>query len=377
MDERRTNNFDFARLALAVAVIYSHAYVLTGGVQNGELVHWLTGGIFEAGMLAVNGFFVISGFLITASWERSSSIVSYLKKRIYRIYPGFIVAWALGVFVVAPLVSDAVVYPGTLKMLAGLVLLNRNEPEGAFLDNVYPGVINGSLWTISYEFRCYLMVIALGLTGVVARRSLLVTLTVLVLGMHVAARYVPLPTMSGPVATVFGQPDQTLRLLTYFLLGATFYRWGRDFSARWAAVAVIASCLSLLHPATARLVLPVGFAYGMLWFCLTPSIKLHGWGRYGDFSYGTYLYAFPIQQLLVWWSGNSMHPLVHCAIAIPLSVAAGVMSWHLVEKHCLARAHRRVPPAVPLATATTDATTSQVMEAKGSTAALKVTPAVK
>ena len=344
MDLNRKNNFDFVRLALAVAVIYSHAYVLTVGAEGGELLHVLTDGLLEAGVLAVNGFFVISGYLITASWERSSSMFSYLRKRIYRIYPGFIVAWLLGVFVVAPLAADALRYPGLLKSVAGLVLLNRMEPTGAFEGNPFPGVINGSLWTISYEFRCYLMVMLLGLAGVLARRRLVLGLTIGLVVMYSATTYIQWPAVSGALATVMGLPDRLVRLLAYFLVGATFYKWGTPFLGRWAAVGLAAAALSVLHPVAARLVLPVGFSYALLWFCFTPHVRLYRWGKYGDFSYGTYLYAFPIQQLLVYGTGNGLSPLVHFAVATPLSVLAGVLSWYGVEKRFLVRVRRGKAP---------------------------------
>jgi peptidoglycan/LPS O-acetylase OafA/YrhL len=350
VDPARRNNFDFTRLALAIAVIYSHAYVLTGGAEHGEIFHRLSGGVLEAGVLAVNGFFVISGFLIAASWERSSSVFSYLRKRIYRIYPGFIVAWLFGVFVVAPLVAEVLRYDGVWKQLAGLVLLNRMEPAGAFEANPYPGVINGSLWTISYEFRCYQLVMALGLTGILRRRGVVLGLTIGSLLLYVGSGYVQLPAVSGAMATVFGLPDRLLRLLTFFLVGVCFYKWQVKFSGGLAAAALAASALALLHPTLVTAVLPIGFSYALLWFCFCSRVRLQGWGKYGDFSYGTYLYAFPIQQLLVYWTGNSWSPLLHFAVALPLSVLAGVLSWHAVERHFLVRARKsaeRVPAGGP------------------------------
>ena len=92
---RRNNNFDLLRLALAILVIFSHSYQLVTGGETAEPLHAATRGQLSSGLLAVGWFFAISGYLITQSWENSRTLWSYLKKRVYRIYPGFIVAMAV------------------------------------------------------------------------------------------------------------------------------------------------------------------------------------------------------------------------------------------------------------------------------------------
>ena len=101
--DQRENNFDFIRLFLAVLVIFSHSYPLgTGSELAGADFNILTKGQVTGGHLAVDLFFIISGFLITASFERSKSIATYLKKRFLRIYPGFVVAMLFGLVIVLP-----------------------------------------------------------------------------------------------------------------------------------------------------------------------------------------------------------------------------------------------------------------------------------
>jgi peptidoglycan/LPS O-acetylase OafA/YrhL len=83
---------------------------------------------------------------------------------------------------------------------------------------------------------------------------------------------------------------------------------------------------------------PVCGAYLVLWAAFHPLFRLHGFSKYGDFSYGMYLYAFPIQQLLVMHNSGSMNPYALFALAWPLSILAGMLSWYVVERPFLRRA---------------------------------------
>ena len=158
----RENNFDLLRFLLAVSVIYSHSYPLTlGADEYAEPMKALSRGRTTIGSIAVDCFFIISGFLITQSWLRSKGFFDYLRRRILRIFPGYIVVLAVCHFVVAPLsgVDVSQTFSGErLRYLVGRMLTLRyyNEPA-AFPTNPYPFAINGSLWTIRYEFACYLI----------------------------------------------------------------------------------------------------------------------------------------------------------------------------------------------------------------------------
>ena len=171
--DTRRNNLDFVRLSLATLVIISHSFPLATGTEKYEPLLLATHGQTTAGTIAVNLFFVLSGFLIANSLLSSSSAWSYLRKRVRRIYPGFIATLLVGALVVCcwrrpP--AHIIRSPRGLEISVGCVRLREFAYDHAFPLNPAPGAINGSLWSISYEFWCYVGVAGLGVVGLLARR---------------------------------------------------------------------------------------------------------------------------------------------------------------------------------------------------------------
>jgi peptidoglycan/LPS O-acetylase OafA/YrhL len=175
--DRRGNNFDFMRLSLAVLVIYSHAFILGSGTDVREPLVRYSHGQATLGAVAVDSFFVMSGFLITGSALRSRGVWSYLKKRVARIYPAFAVAALLMAVIVLPISGGHFVYPRPVMrvgmFLLQLLRLREFNYDGPFLHDPYPQVINGSTWSVSYEFWCYIGVALLMVTKTLGRRWLL------------------------------------------------------------------------------------------------------------------------------------------------------------------------------------------------------------
>lgn len=172
----RQNAFGVLRLLFAALVIVAHTPELVDGNPSRELLHR----IFETmsfGGFAVNCFFLVSGYLITASWLKQPDILLYLRKRCARIVPAFVVCSAFCVFVVAPLAGAT-----SLALATNLELLVQLRPpfaEGVFAGTPYPG-LNGAAWTIAYEFRCYLLAMLLGLLGFYRRPALVAGLVAMV-----------------------------------------------------------------------------------------------------------------------------------------------------------------------------------------------------
>jgi peptidoglycan/LPS O-acetylase OafA/YrhL len=349
------NNFDFLRLFLAALVVFSHSWALGLGSEDHEPFFQLTrhtifGHGTTLGHLAVNGFFVISGYLITASWERRRSTLDYFKKRAARIYPGFIVCTVLCVFALPYLVmpNDAWRHaPPVWFALDTLRLHYESYPQDAdgksiaFLGNAYPGSTNGSLWSIPYEFWCYVGVAVLGVFGLMSRRASV--LVIYVLSLLVAAVFSGWHIRFGGnvFGAVFGFPPFWARLLPFYLAGVVAWRY-RDvlpFNALGGAIALIGLALTCAIPHGWSIGLPVFGAYLLLWICLEPKFPVLKTSRWGDWSYGLYLYAFPVQQIVVWQFGGSMDPWLLCAISLPVSLVAGAISWHVVEKWFLRAAH--------------------------------------
>jgi peptidoglycan/LPS O-acetylase OafA/YrhL len=335
----RDNNFDFIRLVLAVQVIFSHSYPLLWGDNAREPLMRLTGGQVTFGETAVAGFFILSGFLITKSWVRSSGPGDYLRKRVLRIYPGFLAAVAFCGLVVGPLgAANLAEYWGAFSpsqfVVKALNLQGAAIPP-SFQSN--PGhAINGSLWSIRYEFLCYLGVAALGLCGAFRQRRLVLAAFAGWFAVYALQVQLDMKIPGHRLGWIYGFPPYWPRLATCFLAGALFYLY-RD-RMRYSLTGFVASVIGLVAlaalPALEGLALatPLLGAYAFFYLGFLPVRRLHGFAKRGDLSYGMYLYAFPVQQLLVHYVGTSLHPLVLFAVATPITTTFAVLSWFFVEK---------------------------------------------
>lgn len=336
------NNFDFIRFTLAVAVILSHSFALVEGRLHEPLVH-LTRNQLSLGDLAVDWFFVISGFLIVHSWLRSQSALEYMKKRVLRIYPGFIGAILFCTFIAVPLAAPSIrgnllghIHP--IRFIGQTVRLRYVKPSGTFPKN-RSHAVNGSLWSISYEFWCYIGVLALGLAGLLKKPRAIFVFFIAILTISILFIIANLNPGGKKIffPAIFGSARLWSRMLPYYAAGVVFYVFRNQipFSRLMAlASAALLLLLPLWSWATA-LILPIAGTYILFWFAFEPRIRLENWARYGDFSYGIYVFAFPIQQLILMKFGPKMSPLILFALATPLVVIAGAISWHLIERRFL------------------------------------------
>jgi peptidoglycan/LPS O-acetylase OafA/YrhL len=347
---RRTNNVDLLRLVLAVAVVYSHSFPLgTGNGRNEPLALWTSGG-WTIGRLSVGGFFVLSGYLVTASWGRSGGILPFMARRVRRIYPGFVTAMAVCAWVVVPL-AGAGMTAGTGVWSPRFVAhwaystarLRAFAAPPVFAGNPFPvaHAVNGSAWSISYEFLCYLLVAGFGRVGFLSGRGRHVVAAMFgaSLAWCWAAEVAGYRPSWGRLAGVLGDPGTWASLLPLYLAGVVAYLYrDRLRPAGWSGMLALAALiLGSRSPLTRPLVLPTVGAWALL--CAAFPRQPVPWDatRRGDWSYGVYLYAFPIQQLIVAVWGRPMDPHLLFGLALVASLATGAASWHGVEKRFLGR----------------------------------------
>jgi len=352
-DSMKENNFDFLRLALAVLVIFSHSFPLGAGSEIHEPLRVLTRGQMTLGEFAVDLFFVMSGFMIAGSAERSRNIGLYLKKRVVRIYPAFVVCAVLMALVVLPVSGGAFGQAHWPARLMDFVLqtlrLREFHVQGAFEHNPYPGVLNGSVWSIQYEFWCYLGVALMAAAGLLKgkRRGWALAGFVAALAISVAFQTQGWILGGKFAGEVLGPPQLWARLLPYYLAGVVLYLF-RDrvrlhaWGAVLAVVALLAACW--VHAGWTA-VFPVAGTYLVFYVAFARWIPLQRVGRFGDFSYGTYLFAFPIEQLLMMKFGHAVAPWMLFALATPLTLLAAVVSWYAVERRFLRPERRKEIPA--------------------------------
>ncbi|WP_253717397.1 acyltransferase [Sphingomonas sp. AP4-R1] len=341
------------RLILALLVVWSHSFAIWYGTERDEPLSLLLNGVYNAGNIAVLGFFTISGFLITLSWQRSSTAGSYLAKRIARIIPGYFVATLVSSLVVVPILSGLpfgrITGQDALGLLSNLWLRNFIVPAPG-----YEGAVNGSLWSIPYEFWCYLGIMGLGLAGLLRFRILLPVAAILVMLTRTILDLLGKHPGGGLIEQVIGYPYLWFVVLPSFLIGAAMllYREHLPRSGVAAAGLVLLTIASAWVPlpggwagAQTRLLLPPTLAYALFHVAFHPRWQLGDAARYGDFSYGAYLYAFPIQQMLkvgLLAAGIRFFPF-YVVTAMLASLAAGVASWFLVERWFEQRKRKRKP----------------------------------
>ena len=336
--DRRRNNFDVLRFGLATAVIWSHCYALAGRPM--DPVFALTGQI-DAGSLAVEAFFVLSGFLITQSWESDSDLRSFTVKRALRLVPALIAALIFGALVVGPLATTGPVldYLGARSTWAhfdGVALHRHLASPLLFADNPVPNQLNASLWSLRYEILCYAVV---GLIGASLRVRWSVVAPALLGG--ALAGHVLLTALGAEPA---GVAMTMARLVAAFFAGSTLYVLRRrvPFTPQFAGGAAAALAGAALVGGL-RFVFPLAGAYLLLFLACWRRLPLQGFGRYGDFSYGLYVFAYPLQQSIVQHAGTAISMPVFFGVAFGATLVLAVLSWHFIEAPSLARKPRRAP----------------------------------
>lgn len=318
----RKNNFDIIRFIAASLVIFSHAYPLTGN-NGAEPFGLICNGQMSFGGLAVKVFFVISGFLITQSFDRSKNVLQYAKARILRIFPALIVVVLLSVFILGPIfttlnVKNYFFHPQTIVYFKTITLYwMQYELPGVFQTNANHAV-NGSLWTLWFEFFFYIVIAVLGVTKLLNKK-------IVILGFIAAT-----------VLFHMGRGNFYTDLFRYFSAGMLVYLFRKNIIHNgWIALLSFIIIALTIKTNYFNYTLPVFGTYIIFYLAFHEKLKFYNFGKHGDFSYGIYIYAFPVQQMVVYLSHNHVTSFVDFLIAFPITLLFAVASWHLIEKNAL------------------------------------------
>jgi peptidoglycan/LPS O-acetylase OafA/YrhL len=347
--DSRNNSLNLIRLIFALAVLVHHAWPLSGTENSPAFAGDTLGG------WAVAGFFVISGYLITHS-RFTHSLGDYLVHRVARIVPAFVICLIVVAGMFAPV--GYVKANGSLDGFLGAATTPFNyvfsnlglrmsvyDVAGTPAAVPYAGVWNGSLWSIYFEFCCYLIVAFIGLFALVRKSPWPLTIFFL---LSVAANVFMVRV--SPYAQANYEFEMLVHLLPFFLGGAVVYVWKHRIGIHWLPAVLslaAAAALTAFFPAWGGGASGAFIAYGLLWISLwLPSPRLI---KKNDVSYGIYIYAFPVQQLLALYGLHEHGLTAYICIAAALTFIPAVASWILLERPIMRAVRRtgKTPATVP------------------------------
>lgn len=343
--EDRNNNFNFLRLFAAITVIFSHNYALYYGKNS--IIHdplYRMGNVVSAGELAVNIFFIISGFLITMSLLNRTSIISFVFARFLRIMPAFIMMGLVSVIILGVLfwpfsIIEYIFSPDTIKYLKNIfnVMKPSISMNGFFETNVWPNTINGSVWTLMWEIRMYILLTIIGVFFVKQKyiiTIILVTSTLLLL----ANSYLDIITHEGVL--------RLLRFIVYFFAGSFFYLY-KDKIVLSRTIFLVALSITILSFFSQQEIIitictVILLPYLIIYLAFIP-MSLRVFNKFGDYSYGLYIYAFPVQQTISFYlykyDYGNWYVMLFLSCIITFIFA--FFSWHIIEKPALALKPKR------------------------------------
>lgn len=335
---RENNNFDLMRLFASVTVIFGHSFYLfdTGGYS--EPVTLIIRKNFS-GTLAVGVFFFLSGILISHSFIRSRVFYRFVLMRIARIYPGtlvclFIVAFILGPIATSNSLLDYFSNPQVYCYIRSSWSFTHLFPEwatcsslpGVFAENRLKYAPNGSLWTLYPEVVCYAFVFVLGMAGFLKSRWRIIATIISILVLH---------TLNPKLIPYFSDDHYTdfLKVGLFFLAGVSAYALRDVLTLRFSYAAILSICAIFLQKTVIEeYALYIALFYIVL--LLSSSPKIRKIKLSGDYSFGVYIYGWPIQQTIYHFFPNiTSYP--SNLICIPMALIAGYFSWNLIERPVL------------------------------------------
>ncbi len=324
IDERHQNNFDFLRFVGAFLVILAHCFSLTTGSTP------VFGGM-GLGLLGVSIFFIISGYLVTKSWVKNRSIIKFFFNRLLRLVPALAGSCVFTIFVIGLLVTTLPVWTyltdiDTYSYLSTISIV--------FIQKTLPGVfngadVNGQLWTLSYELYCYIFLAILGILGLLYRRFMLYFVILISLILVIFYNVRSHADWAWNFEYIFAY------FLIFFCSGSVYYsKFDKTiFNLKILFFLILLSIL-FFSLGLFRYILFLLLPYIVLYFAFLPIPWVNSFGNSGDYSYGLYIYGYPIQVTIVHFLGTI--PIFEMIIVSFMCIfPMAYLSWHCIEKRAL------------------------------------------
>ena len=323
--EGRNNNLDALRLVGAVLVIFAHSFPIHG------LPDVVPPFYKSYGTLGVAIFFIISGFLITQSYIRSKNPVRFIWARFLRIFPALIVVTLFLVFILGPLLTtlpkvEYFLHPWTRTYLRGAISLYEvtryTVLPGVFMSNPIVQT-NGPLWTLQYEWSFYIVVLLLGITTLLQRRWVVPSLFVFSL----VLTYLNV----GGDSNLYWTPVRFLpAFFMYFIFGALAFLYRDQIPMSLGAflfVVVMLGIVSLKDGFSDHLFV-FFLGYLVLYLGFSPKVRLSWLTKNGDFSYGLYIWGWPVQQTVFYFLGHAVNVWIQFLVSLVIALFFAILSWH-------------------------------------------------
>ncbi len=330
------NNFKLIRFIASSLVIFNHCYILTG--TEGEPLYSFG---LSFGHVAVDTFFIASGFLVTGSFYSRKEFLSFVWARVLRIFPGLMVCVLFCVLVVGFFYTDMPMdlyfkNELTYHFLFYNVLLLYKPLQyflpGVFINNPYPFAVNGSLWTLPWEIKMYTILALFKILYFVKSkfidqivRVLIVSLAILSTSFYLYYYY-----------TEWGLPHHLLRFSSMFFIGSSFWVFKNKIPFSYKIIfplMFIMLCLTF-QVKIFVLMYSLFLAYFVIYLAYGPRGFILKFNLLGDYSYGLYIYAFPVQQSIA-ASIPGIGVLKMFVFSFAITLFLSIVSWHLVENWAL------------------------------------------
>ncbi len=331
----RDNNYNLIRIVAALAVLFSHSFALATGLGSAEPLK--AGYGLTLGDIAVDIFFVTSGFLVTGSLLSRNGVVAFIWARALRIYPALWVMLGMTVFVMGSALTTLPVeqyltqYGTRQYLFLNATLFQKVDYylPGMFLHTPWKYAVNGSLWTLTPEVRIYTLLLALWIVGGIVRAHQFFMFRAAAIAIAIISGVWYL--QGGPL-----DAESYSRLIFMFFSGASFYLLKERIELRLSLAVCLLTLIavSCLQPTILFVVLSLSLPYVVMVLAYLPGGPIRSFNRLGDYSYGIYIYAFPVQQMLASLVHRISSFELMCASAVITSTLA-VLSWHIVEKRAL------------------------------------------
>jgi peptidoglycan/LPS O-acetylase OafA/YrhL len=335
----KDNNFNLVRMIAALAVLITHAFSLAIGSEKAEPTFALLGGM-SPGAIAVDVFFITSGFLVTTSLLARHNVIDFMIARALRILPALLLVLLLSVLVLGPyftsLPIDAYIFNSAtysyLLQCSTLFFKIAYPLPGVFETNPYPNVVNGSLWSMKHEVRLYALLALAWAMASFSKKNKLLSFRALLVGVAVVLTGLLLTQVIAqrPVSAEFKLFCLFFSGAVYSVLRAKIPVSGAGFWTLVVALLICGTIYKQLFYSAYIIFVP----YLLFYAAYVPSGRIRWYNSIGDYSYGMYIYAFPVQQSVAALVPG-VAPIDMILISLPITLAFAVLSWHLVEQRAL------------------------------------------